>query len=61
MIPRALITMHDLNFHYLPTPGKLVKCKQRKQTTYLPGGTVVEMGMLHVVEKFAHEMLIYFF
>ena len=54
--------MHDLKYHYFPTPGKLVKRKQRKSSTYLPGWTVVEIGMLHVVEKeFVHEMLNCFF
>ena len=54
--------MHDLKYHYFPTPGKLVKRKQRKSSTYLPGRTVVEIGMLHVVEKeFVHEMLNCFF
>ena len=43
------IAMHNLKYHYFPTHGKLIKFKQRKLSTYLPGGTVIGIGMLHVV------------
>lgn len=41
----------------IPTPGESLKCKQRKSSTYLPDGTVIGIGVLHVVETFVHEML----
>ena len=49
MILCTLITIHDLKYHYFPTAGKLVKFKRRKSSEYLPGGTVVGIGTLHVV------------
>ena len=49
MILCTLITMHDLKYHYFPTPGKLVKFERRKSSAYLLGGRAVGIGMLHVV------------